>query len=84
MMTDTVAKVNEGTGYPTTLEDSMTVSVHLTQIFQKWNYGTAVNYGVVVRNIFNVINLDRFIFYGPGVQDTTLRPKLLIRYTPGG
>jgi len=84
MMTDTIAKINEGTGYITTLEDSMTVSVHLTPIFQKWNYGTAVNYGVVVRNIFNVLNLDRFIFYGPGVQDTTLRPKLLIRYTPRG
>ncbi|MFA7359903.1 MAG: hypothetical protein WC139_02585 [Candidatus Kapaibacterium sp.] len=84
MMTDTSTKTNDGTAYETLLEDSMTVSIHLTPYFQKWNYGTAVNYGVLLRNVYNVLNLDRFIFYGPGVQDTTLRPKLLIRYTPRG
>lgn len=84
MMTDTTTKTNDATSYETLLEDSMTVSIHLTPYFQKWNYGTAVNYGVLLRNVYNVLNLDRFIFYGPGVQDTTLRPKLLIRYTPRG
>ena len=84
MMTDTSLKTNDGANYLSTLEDSLTVSIHLTPIFQKWNYGTATNYGVLIRNIYNVINLDRFVFYGYGVSDTTLRPRLLIRYTPRG
>lgn len=84
MMTDTVAKLNDGTSYNSLLEDSVTISIHLTPYFQKWNYGTAVNYGVLIRNVYNVLNLDRLVFYGPGIQDTTLRPKLLIRYTPKG
>jgi hypothetical protein len=28
--------------------------------------------------------MDRFVFFGPSVQDTSKRPKLLIRYTPRG
>lgn len=84
MMTDTVAKTTDGSSFATTLDDSITVSVHLQPIFQRWNYGTAVNYGILVRNVLNVLNLDRYVFYGPGVQDTTLRPKLQIRYTPRG
>ncbi len=84
MMTDTVSKTNDGTAINTLLEDSVTVSIHLTPYFQKWNYGTAVNYGALIRNVYSALNLDRFVFYGPGVQDTTLKPKLLIRYTPRG
>ncbi len=84
MMLDTIAKTNDGTSVTTILEDSVTVTVRLTQYFQKWNYGLATNYGVSLRNSYDVYNLDRFVFYGPGVQDTSKRPKLLIRYTPRG
>lgn len=84
LMLDTAAKTNDGTAINTLLEDSVTFTVHLTPYFQKWNYGIASNFGVLLRNGYNVLNLDKFVFYGPGVQDTALRPKLLIRYTPRG
>ena len=85
MMTDTVTKTFDGgTSLISLIEDSVTVSVRLTKYFQKWNYGLAANYGVMFKNRNDFLNLDRFVFYGPGVQDTSKRPKLLIRYTPRG
>ena len=85
MMLDTVAKTNDGwLNSKTIVEDSVTVSFRLNTYFQKWNYGIATNYGISLKNSYDLFNLDRFVFYGPGVQDTSKRPKLLIRYTPKG
>jgi len=84
MMLDTNAKTNDGSNLQSLLEDSVTVSFRLTPFFQKWSNGTTTNYGVTLKNGYDVFNLDRFVFYGPGVQDTSKRPKLLIRYTPRG
>jgi hypothetical protein len=85
MMLDTAAKTNDGWIITSTLvEDSVTVSFRLTYYFQKWNNSLATNFGVSFKNSYDFLNLDRFVFYGPGVQDTLLRPKLLIRYTPKG
>jgi hypothetical protein len=84
MMVDTVAKTTDATYLASIQEDSVTVSVRLNLFFQKWSYGLATNYGVTMKNSSDLYNLDRFVFYGPSVQDTTLKPKLLIRYTPKG
>lgn len=85
MMTDTTAKTMDGgSSLVSLIEDSITVSVRLTKYFQKWNYGQAVNYGVMFMNRNNSYNMDRFVFFGPSVQDTSKRPKLIIRYTPRG
>jgi hypothetical protein len=84
MMLDTIAKTNDAASLKSLLEDSVTVSVRLTQFFQKWNYGLLTNFGVTMMNTNDFYNLDRFVFYGPGVQDTAKRPKLIIRYTPRG
>jgi hypothetical protein len=82
-MLDTVAKTNDGwSNLRTVVEDSVTVSFRITPYVQKWNYGIATNYGISIKNGYDNFNLDRFVFYGPGVQDTSKRPKLLIRYTP--
>jgi hypothetical protein len=84
-MVDTVAKTTDGLApLQSTLDDSITVSVRLNSYFQKWSYGTTTNYGVTIRNGYDVLNMDRFVFFGPSVQDTSKRPKLLIRYTPRG
>jgi len=84
MMTDTATKTSDGVYIASILEDSITISVRLNYIFQKWNYGLASNYGITMKNGYDALNLDKFVFYGPGVQDTLLKPKLLIRYTPKG
>lgn len=84
MMLDTIAKTNDGISIKSLLEDSVTVTVRLTSLFQKWNYGLATNFGVTMKHTNDFYNLDRFVFYGPGVQDTLKRPKLVIRYTPRG
>jgi len=85
LMVDTVAKTTDGLApLQSTLDDSITVSVRLNSFFQKWSYGTTTNYGVTIRNGYDVLNMDRFVFFGPSVQDTSKRPKLLIRYTPRG
>ena len=82
MMPDTIAKTTDGSSIQSIIEDSVTVTVRLTPYFQKWNYGLATNYGISLKNSYDFLNLDRFVFYGPSVQDTSKRPKLLIRYTP--
>lgn len=84
MMLDTIAKTNDGVSIRSLLEDSVTVAIRITPFLQKWNYGMATNFGVSIKNTNDLFNLDRFVFYGPSVQDTTKRPKLIIRYTPRG
>lgn len=85
MMLDSAAKTNDGwVNSSTVVEDSVTVSFRLTYYFQKWSYSLATNYGITFKDRYDFLNLDRLVFYGPGVQDTLLRPKLLIRYTPKG
>lgn len=83
LVTDSVTKtVDITTGFISTESDSVTYNVTLTPVFFKWNNGVAPNLGILLRNAYDILNLDRFYFYGPGVQDTSKRPLLTIRYTP--
>jgi hypothetical protein len=83
MVTDSVAKtVDIATGFISTEADSVTYNVTLTPVFFKWNNGAATNLGVYIRNAYDILNLDRFYFYGPAHPDVSKRPLLTIRYTP--
>ncbi|MCI0474348.1 MAG: hypothetical protein L0Y76_12270 [Ignavibacteria bacterium] len=83
LVTDSAAKtVDVTTGYISSEPDSVTYTVTLTPVFFRWNNASASNYGVYIRNAYDILNLDKFYFYGPNVQDTTKRPLLIIRYTP--
>jgi hypothetical protein len=48
---------------------------------QKWNYGTEANLGILIKNIYDYSNLDRYVFYGPDYSDVSKRPRVIIRYT---
>jgi len=84
MTTDSAAKTNDGIIRSPIQDDSITFSFRLNQIFQTWNYDKTKNLGIQLRNISDFTNLDKLVFYGPSVQDTSKRPKLIIRYTPRG
>lgn len=84
MVTDSAAKTNDGLTFSAIQEDSVTYTIRLNNIFQKWNYNPSSNLGVQVKNNFDAINLDKFVFFNSAVQDTSKRPKLIIRYTPRG
>jgi hypothetical protein len=81
LVTDSSQKLTDGGAFFTTLLDSVTYQVRINSIAQRWNYLTAPNYGVMLLNTYNALTLDKFVFYSSTVADTTLRPKLLIRYT---
>jgi hypothetical protein len=80
MLTDTSTLTNDGYSYYTTLTDSVTYTVYLNLAVQKWNNGTT-NLGLVMKNVYEVLNLDRYVFYGPDYPDASLRPRLKIRYS---
>jgi hypothetical protein len=80
---DSAAKISVGS-LGCIQEDSITYSVNLNSIFQSWNYGVVQNLGVRFFNLTESVNLDKLVFFGPSVQDTAKRPKLIIRYTPRG
>ncbi|MDD5361679.1 MAG: DNRLRE domain-containing protein [Ignavibacteria bacterium] len=82
-VTDSVLKLSTGS-ITAIQEDSITYSVTLNSIFQSWNYGVVANLGVRLFNLSESVNLDKLVFFGPSVQDTAKRPKLIIRYTPRG
>ena len=84
MTTDSAAKTNDGIIRSPIQDDSITFSFRLNQIFQTWNYDKTKNLGIQLRNLGDFTNLDKLVFYGPSVQDTSKRPKLVIRYTPRG
>jgi len=83
LVTDSAAKtIDAASGYVTSEPDSVTYTVTLTTVFFRWNNGAAANYGIYIRNAYDILNLDKFYFYGPNDPDTAKRPLLTIRYTP--
>lgn len=81
MITDSTAKLTDDNYFFSTLSDSVTHVIRLNAIFQKWNNGTSPNYGLLIGNVYNAFNVDRYVFFSPAHSDTALRPKLIIRYT---
>lgn len=84
LVSDSAAKTYTGDPIYFIQDDSVTYSIRVNSIFQAWNYGTTTNLGLMLRNLGDIVNMDKFVFYGPSVQDTTKRPKLVIKYTPRG
>lgn len=81
MLTDTATLTNDIYTYYSALKDSNTYITYLNVAVQKWNYGSASNLGILIRNIYEYSNLDRYVFYGPDYPDASKRPRVVIRYT---
>ena len=81
MLTDTVSNATDIVNFYSVQPDSITYQINLTLLLQKWNYGVSPNLGVLIRNIYDYTNLDRFVFYSGNYSDANKRPKLRIRYT---
>lgn len=64
------------------LEDSIKYSVSINSIVQRWNSGELPNFGITLKNIFEIQNLDNFAIYSPAYTDPNKRPRLKITYTP--
>ena len=81
LTTDTLT--NDGIIYYSSPKDGDTTNyvVYLTMAFQNWNYGKYGNFGVLLQNIYDYSNLDRYVFYGPDYPDPSMRPRLKIRYS---
>jgi hypothetical protein len=52
----------------------------VTDLAQGWTAGTAENYGFLLRMASETDHVDFVRFYGPGVADPALRPRLVIEY----
>jgi hypothetical protein len=61
--------------------DSITYTVRINQIVQRWNSGISPNYGVSLKVPTEIQNLDNFIFYNSDNPDVSKRPKLRVRYS---
>ena len=81
MLTDTANQETDGLLFQAYKKDSITYTVVLNSVFQKWNLGTATNYGLLFWNVSEVSNLDRFVFYDHTSSDINRRPRLKIIYT---
>lgn len=81
MLTDTAELTNDGVTYYSVEKETGTYSIYLTVAVQKWINGAYTNFGVLLQNIYDYSNLDRYVFYGPDYPDVTKRPKVRIRYT---
>jgi len=81
MISDSTLQNTDNINYTASLIDSITYSIRITPIMQKWSSGTAVNYGVQLKAITDLVNLDKFVLYSPESSDVTKRPYLRIIYT---
>ncbi|MGB9696196.1 MAG: DNRLRE domain-containing protein [Ignavibacteria bacterium] len=81
MITDSTNLTIDPNTFITIQLDSIKYAVRLNYIFQKWNYGTAANFGILLSNIYEYNSLDKYLFYGPNYPDPKRRPHLRIRYT---
>lgn len=81
MVTDSTTKASNDESFYLTRLDSITYTVRINQIVQRWISGLTPNYGVVLRCPSEKINLDNFVFYGPDNTDVSKRPRIRIRYT---
>ncbi|MBK7256118.1 MAG: hypothetical protein IPI04_19940 [Ignavibacteria bacterium] len=80
MVTDSVSKTDSLYNNASLL-DTITYSVNLNQVFQRWNSGIMPNLGITFKNIFELQNLDNFAIYSPAASDISKRPRLKITYT---
>jgi len=81
LLTDTSTLTNDGIIYYSFQPDSNTYLAYINIAVQKWNYGSSPNLGIVLSNIYEYTNLDRYVFYGTDYSDVSKRPRLKIRYT---
>ena len=63
------------------IRDSITYSVNINQIIQRWNSGIIPNLGISMKNYYELQNLDNFVIYNQFAADITKRPRLKITYT---
>lgn len=61
--------------------DSITYTVRINPIVQRWNSNVSPNYGLSLRGASEIQNLDNFIFYNSDNPDVSKRPKLRVRYS---
>lgn len=61
--------------------DSITYTVRINQIVQRWNSGISPNYGLSLKVPTETQNLDNFVFYNSDNPDVSKRPKLRVRYS---
>ncbi|MCX6164783.1 MAG: DNRLRE domain-containing protein [Ignavibacteriae bacterium] len=81
MLTDTSTLANDGITYLAMQTDSNTFTLYFREAVQKWNYGVYPNLGILLKNIYDYSNLDRYVFYGPDYPDASKRPRIKIRYS---
>lgn len=81
MLTDTAEQETDGFGYYAYKKDSIVYMTYLNPIFQKWVSGVSTNYGLLIANVSEYSNLDRFVFYSDTYADVNRRPRLKIIYT---
>ncbi len=81
MITDTISHSSDNLFYYANLIDSITYGVRLNAIFQKWNSGTAANYGLQLINIDYATGFNSLALYTPTASDPSKRPYLRILYT---
>lgn len=67
--------------FEASLLDTITYSISLNSMFQRWNSGILPNLGVTMKNISEIENLDNFAIYTPAAAEITKRPRLKITYT---
>lgn len=63
------------------LRDSVLYSVSINSFVQRWNSGIFPNFGITMKNYYELQNLDNFAIYTSANFDVTKRPKLKITYT---
>jgi hypothetical protein len=80
MITDSVSKT-DSLGFITLNRVGNEYSVRFILIMQNWNSGFASNLGLALRNVSENSTMDVFTFFGPTYSDTSVVPRLRIRYT---
>ena len=80
MVTDTSTKT-DSLGFITLNRVGNVYSIRFIVIMQNWNSGIAPNYGLALRNVSETGTMDIFSFFGPNYADTSVVPRLRIRYT---
>lgn len=81
MVTDSSTFAANDEGFYLERLDSITYTVRINQIVQRWNSGTSPNYGLSLKVPTETQNLDNFIFYNSDNPDVSKRPKLRVRYS---
>lgn len=80
MVTDTSTKA-DSLGFITLNRVGNVYSIRFIVIMQNWNSGAAPNLGLALRNVSETGSMDIFSFFGPNYADTSVVPRLRIRYS---